>query len=364
MIELISRRHFFIGSLGALAADAKSELEQVDVFRMGDEDYHTYRIPSLLFTKKGTLLAFCEGRRAGSSDAGNIDLVLKRSFDDGKSWSGIQVVADRGEDTIGNPCPVQDRKTGRIWLPLTFNRGSIKERQILDREVEDRRSVWITYSDDDGKTWADLREITATTRKPNWTWYATGPGVGIQTRNGRLIIPCDHAEEGTKAFQSHVIYSDDHGSTWQIGGIADEKTNECQIAELKDGSLLLNMRSYHKRNRRAVVRSNDGGLTWSAVELDDALIEPVCQASLIAHKNTLYFSNPASIKRERMTVRASHDEGHTWTDGKILHDGPAAYSCLAALKKNTLGCLYERGDNQPYERITFARFNSGLVSGR
>jgi len=356
------------GCLAALAETAVSGLakaaaESVDVFRAGEDGFHTFRIPALLATRKGTLLAFAEGRRGGRGDSGDIDIVLKHSADQGRTWSPIQTVADRGADTIGNPCPVQDRGTGRIFLPLTFNPGNVTEAQMIKREVDTRRTVFLTYSDDDGKTWAPLTEITDSVRKPNWTWYATGPGVGIQTRKGRLIIPCDHVAEGESNSVSHVFFSDDHGRTWHLGGEAPEKgTNESQIVELRDGSLMLNMRSTRGRNRRGVTRGTDGGATWSAVTWDETLIEPVCQASIIAHRGALYFSNPASsTKRELMTVRVSHDAGRTWSKGRVLHEGPAAYSCMAPLKNNMLGCLYECGAANPYERIAFARITSSSL---
>ncbi len=356
----MTRRNF----VGAVAAGAvrREPVETTDVFRAGDNGYNNFRIPALLATRKGTLLAFAEARGA-RSDSGNIDLVLKRSADGGRTWSALQVVAERGADTIGNPCPVQDRKTGRIFLPLTFNPGNVTEAQMIARQVEARRAVFLTWSDDDGRTWAPLQEITASVRKPHWTWYATGPGVGIQTHRGRMVIPCDHYAEGTAGSISHVFFSDDHGATWQLGGDAPEGTNESQVVELRDGSLMLNMRSFRGKNRRGVSRSTDGGKTWGPVEWDATLMEPVCQASLIARDGLLYFSNPATLdKRERLTVRVSRDEGRTWSGGSVLHSGPAAYSCLAALKGKQLGCLYECGAAGPYERIAFARFSAASVA--
>ena len=344
----------------ALSA-AEPFLSQVEVFRAGEGGYHTYRIPSLIVTRKGTLLAFCEGRKNSSSDTGDIDLLLRRSFDKGKTWTAVQILADHGEDTIGNPTPVIDRKTGTIWLLLTGNPGRLTQKEIMAGDAAGSRTVWITRSVDDGATWSRPVEITASVKRPDWTWYATGPGVGIQLKSGRLVIPCDHARQGTAARHSHVIYSDDRGKTWKMGGVLGENTNECQLVELADGSLLINMRSYAGKNRRAIATSRDGGLTWSEVELDEALIEPVCQASFLRYglkpRTRLLFSNPADMKRVKMTVRLSYDEGRTWPVSKLLHEGPSAYSSLAVLGESTIGCLYERGDQSAYEKITFAQFN-------
>ena len=332
----------------------------IDVFRAGEGGYFSYRIPALIISSKGTLLAFCEGRRNSASDTGDIDVLLRRSFDGGKTWAPAQKVADMGEDTIGNPTPVVERKTGAILLLLTSNPGKVTERQTGPRD----RTVWITRSSDDGASWSAPVEITAQVKKPEWTWYATGPGNGIQLKSGRLVIPCDHNTTDNRRF-SHIIYSDDAGATWKIGGIAAEQTNESAIVELKSGELLFNMRSYHGKHRRAVQRSRDGGITWSPLQLDDVLIEPVCQASMVTDaKGRVLFSNPAATTRSRMTIRLSTDGGHTWTASQMIHEGPAAYSSLAILRGNAIGLLYELGETKPYERISFARFDTGWVQGK
>lgn len=359
--------------LAALAKPvAAGGLKQVDVFVAGADGYHTYRIPSVILTQKGTLLAFCEGRKNNRSDTGDIDLVLKRSTDRGATWSPMQIVAEDGPNTMGNPCPVIDRDSGTIWLLLTHNLGVDREPRIIDQTSKGTRTVWVTKSIDDGRTWSKPVEITETTKQPNWTWYATGPGVGIQLRSGRLVIPCDHIEAGTKKYFSHIIYSDDRGATWKLGGSAGDGVNECQVVELDDGSLLLNMRNYHKRekNMRALATSKDGGLTWSAVRYDPTLVEPICQASFLRYtihpphdRDRVLFSNPAGTKREKMTVRLSYDEGKTWPVAKVLHAGPAAYSCLTVLPDTTIGCFYERGEKHPYETITFARFDLRWLTG-
>jgi sialidase-1 len=273
----------------------------------------------------------------------------------------VQLVADAGEDTIGNPAPVVERQTGTIFLLLTRNPGRTTEQQIL-QSVGGERTVWITHSSDDGATWSAPREITSQVKRPDWTWYATGPGNGIQLRSGRLMVACDHNVRAGERY-SHVIYSDDRGATWKIGGIAGEKTNESAVAELKSGGLLLNMRSYHGRNRRAVQRSSDGGLSWSAIQLDEVLIEPVCQASLISAvpatrkpNGRLLFSNPAATTRAHMTVRFSNDDGRTWAHSREIYAGPSAYSSLAMLLDGTVGLLYEYGKDRAYDKIALAKF--------
>lgn len=336
------------------------EPEQSAVFTAGKSGYHTYRIPSLIVSKKGTLLAFCEGRRIGRGDAGDIDVILRRSFDGGKSWGKIQVIWDDGPNTCGNPCAVVDQSDGTIWLLLTHNLGKDTEAQIIGGTSKGSRTVWVTKSIDDGATWAKPIEITRDVKKPEWTWYATGPGVGIQTKSGRLVIPCDNKSDKGQVRQSHVIYSDDHGKTWKLGGVVGPNCNESQIAELADGKLILNMRTYRGNNRRLVAMSNDGGVTFTKPMEVQVLIEPVCQASILRYPgegDRLLFSNPASTKRERMTVRSSPDGGKTWANSKLLYAGPSAYSCLAVLPDRTIACLYERGDKNPYDSITLARFS-------
>ena len=349
--------------LTSVGLAAGAGFSQVEVFRSGVDGYHTYRIPALIETKRGTLLAFCEGRRSAGGDSGDIDLLLKRSRDGGRTWSAAQVVADFGEDTIGNPAPVVDRKSGDIVLLLTRNPGKVTERQIVDGTAAGTRTVWLARSSDDGATWSAPSEITGSVKAADWTWYATGPGNGIQMRDGRMVVACDHLEAGTKAKHSHVIVSDDGGRTWSLGGSAGEGTNESAVVELRDGSLLLNMRSYAGKNRRAVAVSRDRGKSWDGQKADEALIEPVCQASLVrVGKDRLLFSNPAAVKRERMTVKVSRDEGKSWPVERVVHEGPAAYSSLAALRDGRVGLLYERGEKRAYEVITFARFELGWLA--
>lgn len=349
----------FLAAFFSGVVTAEEPLVHGPVYVAGEGGYHTYRIPSLIVSAKGTLLAFCEGRKKGTSDAGDIDLVLRRSTDGGKSWLPMQVVWDDGGNTCGNPCPVVERQSGILWLLLTHNLGEDKESAIVDGKSKGSRTVWISKSSDDGVTWDKPVEITKGLKQPDWTWYATGPGVGIQTKSGRLVIPCDNKVLGSKARQSHVIYSDDQGATWKLGGVVGPNCNESQIAELPDGTLVLNMRTYEANKLRLIAKSTDGGLTFSKPMEDKTLIEPVCQASLLRYPGDeplLLFSNPASTRREKLTVRLSRDGGTSWPAARLLHAGPAAYSCLTVLPDKNIGCLYERGQKSPYEEITLARF--------
>ena len=332
----------------------------VDVYSSGTDGYDTFRIPAIVATNSGTLLAFAEGRVGGSGDSGNIDLVLKRSSDGGETWGPLTVVWDDDANTCGNPCPVVDQTTGAVHLLLTRNLGTDREHQIIDGTAQGTRSVWITSTTDDGVTWPPPRDITASTKDATWTWYATGPGNGIQLRSGTLVVPCDHIEAKTKKYFSHVIVSTDHGRTWCLGGTTpSDQVNECAVAQLFDDSLLLNMRNYDRSKRtRVLSRSTDGGATWSQLKHHEDLPEPICQASMITIDDgkVLVFSNPASPeKRVAMRVRRSTDGGTSWSDGILLHEGPSAYSSLVALPGDAVGCLYECGESHPYERIRFQR---------
>lgn len=349
-------------SLGIMAiANAEPTLDQTDVFVSGQDGYHTFRIPAIVSTKQGTLLAFCEGRRDGQGDSGQIDLVLKRSSDLGKTWSGIQLVCSAEGYTTGNPAPIVERVSGDIVLPFTRNGSEHQESRIMTGE-DPPRTAWVMRSADEGRTWSEPVEISASVRQPEWRWYATGPGHGIQLANGVLMAACDHStSDPAKKMLSHVIYSEDAGITWKLGGSAEEKTDESTVVELPDGRLYLNMRTYRKTDCRGIAFSSDQGKTWSPVQNDETLIEPVCQGSCIGYdtkdgKHFVLFSNPASKQREKMTIRLSQDNCKTWPAAKELYPGPAAYSDLVVLPDGTVGCLYERGEKSAYERIAFARF--------
>lgn len=340
------------------------------IFVGGLEGYNCYRIPAVIVVPSGDVLAFAEGRKNSCSDTGDIDLVYKRSTDQGRTWSTLELLWDKDEHTVGNPAPVVDSETGTLFLLVTHNLGTDHEREIIAQTSTDTRRVFVLSSMDNGHTWTKPKEITQDVKQPGWTWYATGPGSGIQlTRGphkGRLMVACDHIEASTKHYYSHVIYSDDHGETWQLGGTTPQhQVNESEVAELSDGRLLLNMRNYTPSERyRKIAHSSDGGMTWSNLIADSTLIEPICQASLQRFsfaeegQNVLLFSNPASqVRRERMTLRASFDDGITWPASLVVHESMSAYSDIVRLPDDVIGLLYEAGPHHEnsYYGIAFAR---------
>jgi sialidase-1 len=360
------------------ATELTGELDQRALWTSGTDGYHTYRIPAIVVSTNGTVLAFSEGRKNSRSDSGDVNLLLKRSTDGGKTWSRQKLLWNDSDNTCGNPCPLVDQTTGTVWLLLTWNNGSDTEHEIIrGRGNLETRRVFVMSSNDDGLSWSKPEDITSDVKQADWTWYATGPGSGIQLNTGkhagRLVAACDHVTANAKAKYSHIIYSDDHGKYWQLGGVTPKpEVNECEVVELSDGRLLLNMRNYAPSSKtRQIAFSPDGGLSWRDQGFDNALIEPICQASLQRFSwpkgddnNIILFSNPANTTaRVKMTVRASYDNCATWPKQLVLHNGPSAYSDLAVLPDGTILCLYERGSKHPYETITLARFSLDSLKG-
>ena len=357
--------------------DPPQPLPHYEVFRRGVGGYHTYRIPAIVVTRRGTLLAFAEGRKSGRGDAGNIDMLIRRSSDGGRSWSTPAVIWDDAGNTCGNPCPVIDQETGKIWLLMTWSRGADHERQIMAGTSQDVRHVYATHSADDGASWAPPRKISGQVRKPHWRWYATGPGNAIQlTRGphrGRMLIPANHSDHSDPAkhpYRSHVFWSDDHGVTWQLGGVQEDRTNESALVELGDGRILQSMRSYHGTGKRAAAVSRDGGQTWGSVYLDEALSTPVCQANILRYswaddaargnRSRILFSSPTGSGRTHLTVRMSYDEGRTWPVSRLVYAGGSAYSNLVVLPDYRIGVLYEKDG---YRSIALATFSKAWLEG-
>ncbi|MBM9502963.1 sialidase family protein [Actinacidiphila acididurans] len=365
----------------APAASTNGEaVEQSVPYTSGTEGYDTYRIPAVVRTKAGTLIAFAEAR-AGTSDTGEIVVVAKRSGDGGRTWGPLRLVAGDGTGTQGNPCPVADLHSGRVILLTCTNGADATETAIMAGEVEpaDGRRVWVQHSDDDGATFSRPREITADVKHPDWRWYATGPGHAIALTTGpyrgRLVVPANHstappagsADTGTepKYYGGHCLFSDDGGTTWHIGFLDDApdgvvNANETTAAQLPDGRVYFNTRNQNGTapGVRADALSADGGRTLlHPYAPQPGLAGTVVQGSVLqpAH-GPLLFSGPADpARRAEMQLRASHDGGRTWSTVLTLSAQPAAYSDLVEITADHVGLLYETGPRTPTDTITFAR---------
>ncbi len=350
------------------AADsALVPIEKTVVFKSGDDGYHTYRIPAIVRATNGDLLAFAEARKNDPGDHGDIDIVLKRSSDDGRTWGPMTLVQDEWENPtarvwIGNPSPVVDtidpEHPGRVWLPFTRSNAAL----------------FVTYSDDHGKTWAKPRDISKTTMKPEWNWCAAGPVHSIQLQQGphrgRLIVPTDHKINEPLSWGSHIVYSDDHGKTWKLGASDTRPAsdpvhpNECVAVELADGRLYINAREHlgSSPETRVEAYSSDGGETFDApFETDAQFVTPVVQNSALRFseksgnegQNVLVYSCPGDPKKRLdLTLMLSFDESETWPVKKLLHKGPVAYSDLVKLDDQHVGVLYEAGEKL-YDEIVF-----------
>jgi sialidase-1 len=334
------------------------------LYKTGEAGYSCFRIPSIITTTKGTVLAFAEARRNNCGDAGDIDLVVKRSADAGKTWSALQMVWNDSNNTCGNPAPIVDQNTGKIILLTTWNLGTDHEKDIINRTSKDTRRVFMLSSDDDGLHWSGATDLTAGLKDSSWTWYATGPGRGLQIskgrHKGRLVVSTNHITGDTRQNYCQAIFSDDAGAHWKAGNVTNQDSvNESTIAELSNGKLMMNMRNASKKRTRQVATSKDGGANWSDIKTDTTLIEPVCEGNLLQYtypgkKNALLFCNPASTSaRTQMTIRVSYNDGRSWAAKKLLYAGPSAYSCLTVLPNGNIGCFYEAGLQKAYEGIVF-----------
>ncbi|WP_369246476.1 exo-alpha-sialidase [Streptomyces sp. R41] len=361
-------------------------------YTAGQDGYDTYRIPATVTTRVGTLLAFAEGRHNGAGDTGNIDVVLRRSFDGGCTWGPLRVVASGDGDTRGNPAPVVDPKTGRIVLVTSYNSGAVTEAQIMRGEVtpEQSRRVFVQTSRDDGRHFSAPRDITAEVKLPGWRWYATGPGHAIALRHGphagRLVVAANHsaappvgsADTGQepKYYGGHAIYSDDGGVTWRLGFVDDsydgvDNANESGVAELPDGRLYFTSRDQNgtSAGNRLDAYSGDGGETLSRPytiqpTLDDV---PVVQASVLqltGPSAPLLFSGPSvPTARQSMAIWRSTDAGASFTKAMTLSSQRAAYSDLVQLGASRVGLLYETGATGTYDTIEFRRVPVGDLLG-
>ncbi len=338
----------------AKSLTSKGEVETSIVFEPVTGQYSSMRIPALVATKKGSLLAFCEGRISSASDWADMDLLMRRSTDGGKTWGEVVVIAPReGGNPTSNPTPIVDRD-GTIHLLFQRNYAE----------------AFYTRSTDDGRTWAKPVHITyafdAFKPEYNWNVLAPGPGHSIQLENGRLLVPVWlAASEKTEPHRNHnpsciaTIYSDDLGKTWKRGAIVANNSpefknpSETMAVQLEDGRVMLSIRNATAVKRRAVSYSADGISNWSKVSFDEELFDPTCMASIIrlsskknGGKGRLLFSNPDSrniekTPRKNLTIKLSYDDGETWPVQKVLVPEAAGYSDLAVDQKGTIYCLYE-----------------------
>ena len=391
------------GSISTATA-AEPMLEKIDLFESGKDGYALYRIPGLVVTAKGTVLAYCEARRTGKSDWDTIDIMLRRSTDGGKTWSPRQLISDVPGPKTKNPVALAQKLANAD--DVTYNNAVA----FADRDGSVHLLFCLEYSRcfyirsvDDGVTWSVPVEVTAAFEgfrsHYDWKVLATGPAHGIQLRRGpkagRLVVPVwlstgtgGHAHRPSI---TSTVYSDDEGKTWHAGDVAVPNTeewinpNETVIVELADGRVMLNVRSESKAHRRLVVMSPDGATGWSQPKFDDALLEPICMGSIVRFssqddgaKNRILFANPHNLDRadgtakeggsrdrRNISIKLSYDEGKTWKVDKVLEAGYSAYSDLAVTPDGTILCLYERGrasdgtKKKPtsYAYLTLARFN-------
>jgi sialidase-1 len=342
----------------------QNDCEQADVFSAGADGVHTYRIPALKVSSGGALLAFCEARKISGKDASPTDLVLRRSLDQGSTWLPLQrVVPGIGLEAIMNPCPVVEGDITWLFCMNAHKTAPGHHRYLLLRSA------------DDGLTWSDPVDVTSGIGDDT---FIPGPGGGIALRNGKLIIPgysAVFASDGTRvATYSRVAISADQGRSWHLGTpVAYAMSNESQVVERADGSLVLNWRIQIKNEGHPGCRgsavSRDQGETWSEPMLVPALNEAPCQAGFISCRwpgregaPPVLFSNndvggaAGGQARKKMTVRVSFDEGRSWPVSRLVHAGPSAYSSPAVLPDGRIGLLYECGESSAYEAIRLARF--------
>jgi len=329
-----------------------------DVFIEGENNIHTYRIPTIISTKSNVVFVFAEARHKDQGDAGQIDIVYKKSLDGGKTFGDIVVLRSNNKDTLGNPAPIYDEKLDRIVLLHCFNYGDKGEHIIKTKGAT--RDIYCMYTDDEGQNWSEPKNITSQVKHDYWRWYATGPNHGLQMDSGRLIMTCNHSEvsiidENTDTYtSSHIIYSDDHGITWNLGASAPSKTNESCGVYLPNNKLMVNTRTIERGNVRCVFLSSDEGETIDEFHVDDNLICPICQGSIINYKDLLIFSNPESTERKNLTVKISKDYGKTWDEKLVLNKSHSSYSDLTINMDDEILCIYEKGDSKLYEKITLA----------
>jgi sialidase-1 len=387
-----------LASLCALAASSlpahaeprerAAPFEQQVLFEAGRDPggYACFRIPAIVRTTDDTLLAFAEGRVLNCGDAGDIDIVVKRSTDGGRTWGPLQVVNDGGGDTHGNPAPVVDRATGRVLLVETYNAGRT---DAAGCAVPCARTPHLQYSDDDGRTWSAPRDLSPEILPPDWnSWYATGPVHGVQltggSHPGRLVVGVNaETWDGERVSANHaaLLVSDDGGEHWKVGatdtwpvaadGTFRQKPSEVTLTERADGTLLVSGREENGTDlgHRTQTVSRDGGDSFAAPfrALPD-LYTPQVQGAVLRLGDRMLLSAPADPDRRRtMAVRSSYDGGATWDSvdrGTVVTRDWSGYSDMVAVDDTTVGLMYEAGPVDARDEIRFARFTEEWLQPR
>ena len=353
-------------SSGESISIEKNNLEEkkrlgIAVRKAGDDGVNSYRIPGIITTDKGTLIAVYDIRYNNSGDLpGNIDVGMSRSTDGGQTWEPMKNIMDMGapheNNGIGDPAVLFDPVTKKLWVAALWSKGDRSIRGSEPGLSPDTTGQFVlASSDDDGVSWSVPYSITSQVKDPKWHLYFNGPGNGIAMQNGTLVFPSQYWDESRKPGQPHsaIIYSDDHGKSWKSGTGAKSNTTESQVVETTPGTLMLNMRD-NRGEFRSVSTTTDLGKTWTEHPTSyRALHDPVCMGSIIkavvnvkgVMKEVLFFSNPNTIKgRYNISIKASLDLGETWMESnKILIDEREGfgYSCLTKIDDNTIGILYE-----------------------
>ena len=358
----------------------------------GQDGVDTYRIPGLVTTGAGTLIAVYDNRYNNSKDLQeDIDIGMSRSTDGGETWEPMKVIMDMGEhgglprnlNGIGDPCILYDHISNTVWVAALWISGSAPDKMLWwasqpGMTPQETGQLMLVKSSDDGVTWSQPVNITDQVKDPAWQLLLQGPGRGIVLRDGTLVFPAQFkADIGVQAIDggqytchSTIVYSKDGGASWHIGTGAKPNTTEAQVIELSDGSLMLNMRDDRNRadksatNGRAVSVTGDLGRTWTVhPSSNSALPEPNCMGSLIAadltvagvRRKVLLFSNPNDrSSRTRMTVKASLDEGLTWPEEnqiELYRPSGYGYSCLTIVDNNTIGILYEGSKELYFQKV-------------
>lgn len=332
------------------------------IFTSGKEGIAEFRIPSMITTKKGTILTVCDGRVDRPGDVpNNIDLLSRRLEKGNKEWTPLKrIVNFAGDHGACDPSLVQDRSTERIFLFYGFCPG---KNNMVFGPNRDRRHLMLQYvfSDDDGQNWSTPVHVDYEIREHDWQSVWSAPGRGLQLKSGRLVIPCT-VNKTNHEMVSYLVYSDDHGENWRAQEVA-ANINEPTIVELENGELMINARNQMKSGGyRAITTLKNGENNWNIPIADEHLPDPNCQASLIQHvfkihnqkTELLILSNNATSNgRRNLTLKISDDQGRTWKYEKLVHEGPSAYSCLTITPKGNIGLLYENGKNSPYEGINY-----------